>query len=333
MNVFNKIKPYIQASFDILDSYLYDARRYCTHSQAIGRFRSPTTARAFMMMTAHSLEKGLSYETKRQGFGKEKCLELIECANTYQLKFGHDAICDYVLEVVEDVVRCNETFGCDFEVIKLHIKEYKSKSIRLTFDSNRPGGVIRVKKNDILKHAPTDPYKFFHSRHSIRTFKSLSLSESLIFEATSIAQSAPSVCNRQCSRVYYTSDRDLISQLLKLQGGAGGFMDEIPTLIIISSSLSVFNRAAERNQAFIDGGIFAMNLSLAFHSIGCGSCFLNWSAPAWKDREVRNIVNIPNSETIISFLAAGYLKDDYYVSSSPRLPLKSVVSQLARKSN
>jgi nitroreductase len=86
---------------------------------------------------------------------------------------------------------------------------------------------------------------------------------------------------------------------------------------------SVCNRQAwkvygERNQAWIDGGMFAMSFVLALHSLGLGTCCLNWSVEQKTDIALRAEAAIPDSEVIIMLLAIGHIPPELNVAASVR---------------
>ena len=80
----------------------------------------------------------------------------------------------------------------------------------------------------------------------------------------------------------------------------------------------------ERNQCWIDGGLFAMSLVLGLHAQGLGTCFLNWSKSSPRDRAMRALLKLPPEEVIIVLVAVGHLPDTLEVARSARPPLDSV---------
>jgi nitroreductase len=114
--------------------------------------------------------------------------------------------------------------------------------------------------------------------------------------------------------------------LLALQNGNRGFADRIPLLFIVAADLRRFVSVEERNQPWVDGGLFAMNLMLSLHSYGLGSCPLNWCASLLNDDRLRSLLNIPNHEVILMYVAAGYLPRELAVTESPRRSVESILS-------
>ncbi len=97
--------------------------------------------------------------------------------------------------------------------------------------------------------------------------------------------------------------------MLPLQGGNVGFGHLIKKLLIITADLCAFDGTHERNQGFIDGGMFAMSLlySIQFH--GLGACALNWARALETDLALRSEINIRESNVILMMIGVGHIPD------------------------
>ncbi|MCX6966282.1 MAG: nitroreductase family protein [Verrucomicrobia bacterium] len=190
------------------------------------------------------------------------------------------------------------------------------------------GGLRIIRKQEIAASLPPDAYQFFALRSSVRQFAEGKIPEEIIREAVRIAQRAPSACNRQSCRLHYSTDPDVIAKTVLFQDGAGGFGERAAAVFIVTSELGAFNHAGERNQGYVDGGIFSMTFALGLHALGYGTCFLNWCATAREDQEFRRAFKIPPSELIVALLVGGCLRDEFAVARSPRLPVDEVMCRL-----
>lgn len=168
--------------------------------------------------------------------------------------------------------------------------------------------------------------KFILNRHSVRQYEYKPIEDEIICKIVRNAQECSSVCNRQIVKVYAFSDPECVQELLTYQAGNAGFRKEIRTLFIITANISHLNLIGERYQGWIDGGIFAQTLALSIHAEGLGACFLNWSVDSQTDAELRNKLNIPDNELVITFMSAGYLKERFNVTVSARKSLGTVLS-------
>ncbi len=165
---------------------------------------------------------------------------------------------------------------------------------------------------------------FFESRRSVRDFDTERVpTREELLAATELATHTPSVCNRQTGRVTYLSGDDA-RRALGLQNGNAGFRDCIPWVAVVTSDTRFFAGPGERNQPWVDGGLFAMTLVWALHAHGLSSCMLNWSQPNAVSDEARALIGIPEHEVIITFIAVGFAREGHLVARSPRRPVETV---------
>ncbi|MBU4348414.1 polysaccharide pyruvyl transferase family protein, partial [Patescibacteria group bacterium] len=182
------------------------------------------------------------------------------------------------------------------------------------------GGIIDITKKEIDQTRKEDFEKFSKGRHSIRDFDDTPVLIKDIEKALEIAKNSPSACNRQPTKTYVIQNGDIKKQVLKLQRGNRGFGHLSEKLLIITSDLSYYQGADERNQSFIDGGIFSMSLMYSLHYVGIDSCALGWIENKKNDLKLREIVNISNSENIILILAIGHMRQEIKITKSTRKP-------------
>ena len=122
------------------------------------------------------------------------------------------------------------------------------------------------------------------------------------------------------------NDNIIIDKCLKLQNGNSG-IEGIQTLLVITTTLNSFFGSSERNQAYIDGGIFLMSLLNSMHFLNLASCCLNWSVDKQIDIDFKSICSLSSNSVIISLVAVGsYRKDAFLVARSMRKPLRRIVS-------
>ncbi len=90
-------------------------------------------------------------------------------------------------------------------------------------------------------------------------------------------------------------------------------------IAVISSDLSAFYIADERNQPFLDCGMFAMNLMYAMNAAGLDSCALNWCLPSNKESKFMDLGLIPSNEVVSLVIAFGYRNSGCRKAKSPRI--------------
>lgn len=301
-----------------------DARRFKTHSQINKPLSklSVTAAQADLLRKMHSLEKGLALPDPAPAFGIAKAYDLIKLSESYRKAYGDD----WYFRTCVGVLREYAAFQTQHERA---VPELDAFLTRHTVAE--PGGTIVIRRADKQKAMSLDFGTFARSRHSVRNFSPEPVDEALILEAIDIARKTPSVCNRSSGRVYLTMDRADIDAALGVQGGARGFSQTVPCLLVVASDVGTFYKVGERNQPFIDGGLFAMSLVYALHGLGLGVCMLNWSKTPGQDKRLRNLFHIEDQHNIIMMIAVGHMPEVVRVARSPRAELKSFYRRLERK--
>ncbi|RHW39555.1 nitroreductase [Lysinibacillus yapensis] len=314
----------IKIIYALFTNYFYDFSRYIRYSSGLND-KSQLKLEAKITKTYHVLEKGIGMVNPRKGFGKDKAEQLIDLLQRYK-NSGYPMDRS---QIKSAIIVLNEyfIFNGDVEERRLKYLKEKSRSLIENFsDSAFNGGVIPLKKEEILKDSKGDFQALAFSRYSIRNFSSKEVDLINIKEAIKIAQKTPSVCNRQSSRTYVIKSKETINKVLSLQNGNRGFGHLINTVIIVTSDLNAFAEANERNQSFIDGGMYSMSLLYAIHYVGLGSCPLNWSVVKGEDKELRRVTGIKESENIIMIIGVGHLPDQFKVGVSERKTIEEVIT-------
>lgn len=276
---------------------------------------------ALITLSYHGIEKGLSLPSPRPLFGRSNIKRLALRLERYISAFGHDKTSEVALDTLKEYRRFNiEKHGKKDRELDEILSDLDAMVVR----SNRItslGGTKTLTREEIFKNSKIDLESFYQFRSSIRNYTNDPVANESIELAVRMAQKTPSVCNRQSSRVLAVTERERIAELLELQGGAAGFKDRVPCLLIISSDLSCFQSPGERYQCWVDGGLFAMSLIYALHSLGLGTCCLNWSKYPEDDLQLYEKVPSIVGERVIMFLAVGHIPEAVNVplSASPCL--------------
>lgn len=156
---------------------------------------------------------------------------------------------------------------------------------------------------------------FVKSRHSVRFFKNQIPEKDKIEEALRIAQFTPSACNRQGWKTHVFLGKESVN-LIKWQCGARGFEKEILGSILVTANLKAFF-FYEVHQAYIDGGLYAMNLINALHSLGFGTIPLSMGFDCSKLATLKKF-HIQESEVPIVIIGFGELEDRFKIAISKR---------------
>ena len=300
----------------VLPGFLYDMRRFLAHSQAWRTNYDQMHLKGQVLRKVHSLEKGLSLPPPRRAFGGEKIAIVNSLLGNLEATDGNRWIREYAAAVIAEVEEFNRSGEADRNVFPR-----SSRSARTS--------VVEFEKDVMLRSLPHSPEEFFATRKSVRIYDQTPVEPELLRRAAKLAQLAPSVCNRQSGRVRFYSEPSKKEAILTLQDGNKGFGHQVPTVAVISSDLRCFHGGHERNQGFVDGGLFAMSLTFALHGLGLGSCMMNWCTSPELDRALRRLLEIPDNEIVITLMALGHLPGSYHAARSQRRPLDEVLLELS----
>lgn len=273
-----------------------------------------------IILLAHTVEKGLSITNPRMKFGKEKISKLLSILEKYDFKW--------------DLFPIEKSYGCLKEYIELHkihneeLGEFGEKIKRFlkkceTNNITSKGGVKIIK--------PTfQNYSFEEgllSRYSSRQYQPKIIDNDTLNRIINIALRTPTQCNRQSGRIHYYSNKEQINNLLKLQGGAEGFREDVSNLFIITSDMSAWSGFKARSQSYVDGSLLSMQILNACFSMNIGSCPLNLAVSNKKEFEICKAGNIPTNERLIMMITFGYTLDkEFSVAMSNRITSSSILT-------
>jgi nitroreductase len=295
--------------------YTKDMNRYLEHSRTFGN-DDPVKMIGTIILQYHVIEKGLTMPDVRPGFGRDRIISLCRDCLKYIEKYGQD---DDQLVHATGVIFEYEDYhrGLNF----VFDKEVQNSITGLKNILHGAPGIasqVHTTRTDYFKNISSAFREFSESRASVRNFTDEEISCHKIGMALDLARNTPSACNRQSWRTYVFTDKKVISGLLESQGGNRGFGHLTNKLIIIAGELGVFCNSNERNQVYIDGGIYSMNLLYALHSLEIAACIMNCSFDYGKEEEIKHAAGIKDSEVLIAMISCGIPPDEFKIASSPR---------------
>ena len=272
-------------------SYSYDACMYLVYSATV---RRTGIDRAFgrIMVLVHALEKGLSLPHPREKFGNKKLHELLDWKAYIKSLPGCNKR-DFLLRQIELIEK---------DMISFQNKEY-----------------ISPRKYSETSINPDHFLHFMRSRTSTRIWTGDMVESEAVRRAQAAAIHTPSVCNRQPAGSIIIDDKAVIGDILALQKGAVGFGDKTSLLIIIYSDLSAYWHAHERNQVWIDGGMYAQSILLGLHANNVAHCPLNMCLLPADEAKIKHLAGLPLNTRLIMAVATGVLRNsDCAVARSER---------------
>ena len=306
-------------------AYWYDIKRFTFYSNTYYRFDNPIKVKGQLTILYHVIEKGLTMPETRFGFGMKIIQELTDLCSFYIQK-GYDTrdqIFFHSIEVLNEYLRFHvlNNFSLEANIIK-GINEVSSAA-RIDTSSSQ----YHFSNSEFFKDHHSSFVEFCKSRHSSRNFLQKDIPIETIYQCIELANRSPSDCNRQPIRVYIIKNQQKMRKVLDLQNGNRGFGHLANTLFVIASDISSF-QGMERNEPFLNAGLFSMTLLYALHFHKIGACLLNWAAPDSKDKKLRTLLQIPENEQIAVLIACGYLPDEFKIAISPRLEVPKIIHEI-----
>lgn len=298
----------------LINNYCFDAKLYYKHSN-IFKIDTFNKIEALIILRYHSLEKGFLHNPIRFKFGKEKVKalipllekkEIIKNRNKSQIASAYHVLCSYYETHKEHNIDISDYFPDSV---------YNQFKLYTTIKLN---SVIDHEINDYFENSNKDFYDFSNSRCSVRNYTGSLVELDEIYKVIDLAKNAPSVCNRQSVKVYYINEKQIINRILEIQDGLKGYDHNISQLLIVVSDRNYFYSIGERNQFYIDGGIFLMNLLYALHYYKIAACPAHWAMNAHKDKKINKLLNIPESEKVISLVSIGIPTNSFKTTLSLR---------------
>lgn len=263
----------------------------------------------------HVIEKGMSMRNPRKGFGQKKVASLLNRLQKYfELYSDRDKdFLKYPLSTIKQYIEYTEANGIKVDGIKSEFNKLSEHFKPSEIQSK--AGIQDVSKESILARCNSNFESLLFSRHSIRYFSKEPVEKNVIIKALELAQRTPSACNRQGWKTHvFTDDKSV--DLMNWQGGCHGFENELRYSILVTANLKAF-LYYEVHQAYVDGGLYAMNLINALHSLGLGCIPLSCGFEYEKLQGLEKF-GIPENEVPIVIIAFGNLQDKFRVAVSTR---------------
>lgn len=271
-----------------------------------------------LLRRTHIIEKGMSFRNPKHGFGQAKVESLLDDLMLYLNTFGNSEFFSYPVSAISNYLEYTRNSGVKAEQIANKLTVLKRRLGYFSDDNDEQSGVVEVQKDYIINHNK-DFRELLLNRHSIRYFSEERVPEKMLVEALKLAQRTPSACNRQGwkTHVYYGDDA---VNLVKWQGGSRGFEDEIRCAILVTANLKAF-LSHEIHQAYVDGGLYAMNLINALTYLGLGTIPLSCGFHESRLKGLKGF-GIPENEVPVVIIGIGVMEEKFKVAVSKRKEIK-----------
>lgn len=317
-------KRWAVSKYNLWKAYHSDYEEYKRWQYHNPCVKTQNALEAKILRQTHVIEKGMSLSHPKEKFGVQRASDLLDFIDEFSecgYKIEDSVPVLNALGVLKAYLVYHEEHGFKPENVVKKFEKYSKYLLQ-----NEKYGIVKVSKSELEKQIQGLFPEFFMSRHSVRQFSEKPIDVLDIEKAVRLAMKAPSACNRQSCKAYFYRDRALNKELGELIAGNTGFDTEVQNYIVVTSDMSAFYDPFERNQVYVDGGIFTMALVEALHYYGIASCILQNGEYKERNKKFKTICkNIPENEKIILFIAIGYYKDNFTYAVSHRKNLEDVL--------
>jgi nitroreductase len=248
----------------------------------------------------HRLEKGLIMQPRNEIFAEAYISETVDCY-VYANQAG--CLCADELKWAEDVLTTYFQVVAETKIVS----DAKRRFMAATPDLNVVSSVPYP--HSVLPACSIDYQQLlllFRRRRSVRWYLPKPVDMTLIRQAVKAATLAPSACNRQPFRFYVVNDSAKAAEVADCAMGTAGFAQNLPCVIAVVGDLSAYPAERDRHVIYIDGSLAAMQLMLAFETLGLSTCPINWPDIESRERLLSDKLGLAYSERTVMLLAVGY---------------------------
>jgi nitroreductase len=308
-------KRQIEQTLTPLDKeYLYDKDFYKKYN--MGTEESLNKLGYESIIHTHTLEKGMEHFELRP-FAVEKTryiMSLIKRESkyeNYENKFafinGINSLREYK-KIYEEHNWINKD---EYKKVDEFLKNYSKVE-------NQKAGAYILTKKELQNDYQIDYLKFVKSRHSTRNYKNEPIKLDDVKAAVEMAKYSASACNRQYIKLHFYPSGKMRDNVIHYALGKGGlYLDGVNTFIV-TFDVNGLSGIGERNQGYFNAGLYSTNLVNAFHSLGIGTCFIQFANSVKDEDDLKRKNEIPEYERIAVILFAGYYDEKSIFAVSPR---------------
>ena len=296
----------------------YQNHKLLHYSSTFLEDRNSTLATLNIM--SHVLEKGITMPNRRYGFGYERVKEILILCNAIIQKYGAESV-----ELQSTIADLKQYLDIHNEAnFQLPVEIAEGIKVLLPYLRIMDDGNCYITTKSEFFKKTNDFAEFAMSRHSVRWYCNTPVEERKLFAAIELAQTAPSACNRQATRVKVISSPELKRMCCSMQNGNRGFGDKADKWLLITSELGDWSHNY-RFDPYLDAGIFTMNLLYSLHYYGIVACPLNAHLTTSQRDELQRRLGYPESEVPVVFITIGNPVDEFMVPRSRRLKIKDII--------
>ncbi len=163
-----------------------------------------------------------------------------------------------------------------------------------------------------------DVFEAIQKRRSVRTWERKPVEEEKLDQVLEAARLAPSARNMQEWRLVVVRDAELRRRLIEAANGQD-FVGQAPVVIAACAIKTDHVMSCGHPSHLLDLAIAVDHMTLAARELELGTCWIG----AFKQEEVREVLDIPESVEVVALLPMGYpLK---WPDARPRKPKSDLV--------
>ncbi len=279
-----------------------------------------------MLFEIHKLEKGFAVSKNQRPFGFDKVKRIIRDINEFE-KHNFDRSFAYNLAYssLEEYLNFYEEKKWNDREEYLYVKKYMNKEKKYTYI---PVGAFDYKTKDFIDEVKNIDFdKLLSTRRSVRNFSSKKLNDNDIKKSIEMAIKTPTACNRQMCKIYYIKSENNKKIIEKYAQGLGLFDLTNANYFVITFDISANYFIGERNQGWFNSGLVTMNFVNALHSLGIGSCCIQFGNSFKEEQEFKKLLSIPNNERIGVIVTAGYYDEVSRIPYSTRKTIEDIYKE------
>lgn len=315
--LWRRVRMFLSTTAD----YLYDYRTYLRFNGFMQN-KEIRAVEGRMLAHYHVIEKGLSFANTKPLFALPVVLDLVKLLDQFERLGGKTS---GMYDACQGALLKYQELNKGFKGYPSDLDKYISKII-VKPKVELYGGAKHFQRDEFFAKSAASFDQFSQSRYSVRDFCDKPVPRSDVDKCIEIARKTPSVCNRQTVLCYVFSKEDEIRRCLDLQLGNRGFGRDIRCLIAVAYDIRLFEGNRERNQGFVDGGMFAMSLLYALHWNRLGAVPLNWSYSALQNKALEATGLIKPQHRVVMFIGVGIPSDSFKVPISNRRSLDDIIA-------
>ena len=271
---------------------------------------------ASLLVQGHVLEKGITMPNRRYGFGYKHVRSLIKACLFAISNYSNEHIeIQSAISDLEQYLLIHKQAG--FKLPDDIINGVKALLLYKKFDTQP---CCEMARDEYFSNT-SDFFEFAHKRHSVRWYSEEKIDDNVLQKAIELAQTAPSACNRQSTKVYIIENKEKKQYVLQLQNGNRGFGHLADKILLITSDMKCWN-FGHRVFAYLDAGIYIQNLLYSLHYYHIAACTLNTNLSIKKQLYLRKLIGYSKSEIPIVFVSIGNAPSRFFIAGSQRVDYK-----------